>query len=239
MRTAKVPWTVPPCRKAPVTARLLLVNTKETEVAPDGPTTTLGHLLYVDPGKPRVPEAEWVALVTSMAQGDQRALRELYDRTHRLVYTLIVRIVNSRETAEELTLDVFHDLWRRAQAYNCANGTVLGWIMNQARSRAIDRVRFDQRKKRTAAHHQEKEAQASGDSADEALATSQEAQVLRSALRILTAAERSAIETAFFAECSYTEVAARLGEPVGTIKTRIRSALTKLRGALPPSISQP
>jgi RNA polymerase sigma-70 factor, ECF subfamily len=209
------------------------VSTKETEVAPDGPTTTLGHLLYADPAKPRVPEAEWVALVNSMAQGDQRALRELYERTHRLVFTLIVRIVNSRETAEELTLDVFHDLWRRAPAYDCANGTVLGWIMNQARSRAIDRVRFNQRKKRIEAHQQPAEAQPSGNGADEALAASQQAQVLRSALGTLTAAERIAIETAFFAECTYTEAATRLGEPVGTIKTRIRSALTKLRGTLP------
>ena len=68
--------------------------------------------------------------------------------THRLVFTLILRITHNRETAEEVTLDVFHDVWRRAPTYDAAAGTVLGWIMNQARSRAIDRLRFEQRKKR-------------------------------------------------------------------------------------------
>ena len=69
-------------------------------------------------------------------------------RTHRIVFTLMVRITNNRETAEELTLDVFHDVWRRASTYDPAGGSVVGWIMNQARSRAIDRLRFEQRKKR-------------------------------------------------------------------------------------------
>jgi DNA-directed RNA polymerase specialized sigma24 family protein len=67
---------------------------------------------------------------------------------HRIVFTLIVRITNNRETAEELTLDVFHDVWRRAANYDPATGSVVGWIMNQARSRAIDRLRFEHRKKR-------------------------------------------------------------------------------------------
>ena len=84
----------------------------------------------------------------SIAAGDQLALHALYERTHRIVFTLIVRITNNRETAEELTLDVFHDVWRRASSYDPAGGSVVGWIMNQARSRAIDRLRFEQRKKR-------------------------------------------------------------------------------------------
>src|SRR5207253_5283903 len=95
-----------------------------------------------------VPEKDWVGLVHSIASGDQRALHALYERSHRIVFTLIVRITADRQTAEELTLDVFHDVWRRASTYDAANGSVVGWIMNQARSRAIDRLRFEQRKKR-------------------------------------------------------------------------------------------
>ena len=72
----------------------------------------------------------------------------LYERAHRVVFTFVMRITANRETAEEVTLDVFHDVWRRASRYQEADGTVLGWIMNQARSRAIDRLRFEQRKKR-------------------------------------------------------------------------------------------
>lgn len=109
---------------------------------------TLGDVLYADKSRPRPSEQEWVALVRSAAEGDQPALHALYERSHRLVFTLIMRITANRETAEEVTLDVFHDVWRRAAGYDPANGTVLGWIMNQARSRALDRLRFDKRKKR-------------------------------------------------------------------------------------------
>lgn len=98
--------------------------------------TTLGDVLYANSRAP-MPEQEWVTLVQSTAAGDQLALHALYDMANRIVFTLIMRITANRETAEELTLDVFHDVWRRAAAYDPANGTVLGWIMNQARSRAI------------------------------------------------------------------------------------------------------
>src|SRR5882757_3691384 len=109
---------------------------------------TLGDVLYAK-GNAVVPEQEWAALVKSIAAGDQFALHALYQRAHRIVFTFVMRITANRETAEELTVDVFHDVWRRASHYDAANGTVLGWIMNQARSRAIDRLRFESRKKRS------------------------------------------------------------------------------------------
>jgi RNA polymerase sigma-70 factor (ECF subfamily) len=109
---------------------------------------TLGAVLYGKASKAPVSEAEWVGLVRAVASGDQRALHALYERAHRAVFTLSMRITANRETAEEVTVDVFHDVWRRASGYHEADGTVLGWIMNQARSRAIDRLRFEQRKKR-------------------------------------------------------------------------------------------
>src|SRR4029453_7453452 len=109
---------------------------------------TLGDVLYARSKAP-VPEQDWAALVQSIAAGDQLALHALYEGAHRMVFTLIRRNTGKREIAEELTLDVFHDVWRRASRYDAANGTVLGWIMNQARSRAIDRLRFDSRKKRS------------------------------------------------------------------------------------------
>ena len=109
---------------------------------------TLGDVLYPDMARAVVLEADWVALVRSIAGGDQRAFQALYQQTHRIVFTLIMRIVGNRETAEEVTLDVFHDVWRRASSYDPAGGSVVGWIVNQARSRAIDRLRYDTRKKR-------------------------------------------------------------------------------------------
>src|SRR4029434_7621620 len=109
---------------------------------------TLGAVLYANPSKALVSEVEWVALVRSVAGGDQGALHALYEQTHRIVFTLSMRITANRETAEEVTLDVFYAVWRKASAYDPANGSVVGWIMNLARSRAIDRLRFEQRKKR-------------------------------------------------------------------------------------------
>ncbi len=197
-----------------------------TPAEPTDGSGTLGDLLYADKTKARVSEQEWTALVQAIGHGDQRALHALYERAHRLVFTLAMRIVNDRATAEELTVDVFHDVWRRASNYDPADGTVLGWIMNQARSRAIDRVRFEQRKKRVNPH-----AHAATDDAVEVPDVGDGHQ-LREALTALTPNERLAIETAFFGELSYKEAAARLDEPLGTIKTRIRTGLGKLRQAL-------
>ena len=115
-------------------------------------TPTLGDLLYANRATALVSEQEWVGLVRSIAGGDGSALQVLYTRTHRIVFTLIVRITNNRDTAEELMGDVFHDVWQRAAAYDPAGGSVVGWIMNQARSRAIDWLRFEQRKKRINDH---------------------------------------------------------------------------------------
>jgi RNA polymerase sigma-70 factor, ECF subfamily len=199
---------------------------------PDGTPATLGDVLYTDTSKTRVSEKDWVGLVQSIAAGDQLALHALYERTHRLVFTLIMRITGNRETAEELTLDVFYDLWRRASRYDAGNGTVLGWIMNQARSRAIDRLRFEQRKKRVGLHVCDPLPTIEADDCYDVLELKEQSRALRSALAALTPDERQAIEAAFFSELTHAEVAARLNQPLGTVKTRIRSGLHKLRQAL-------
>jgi len=194
---------------------------------------TLGDLLYGDTRKTLGSEKDWVALVQRIASGDQVAFHALYAQTHRIVFTLIVRIVNNRETAEEVTLDVFHDVWRRAATYDAAGGSVVGWIMNQARSRAIDRLRFEQRKKRVSTEANNG-ALVSGTGSDpcEAFDVREQGRLLREALTVLNPHERQAIETAFFSELTYHEVAQRLNEPLGTVKTRVRSGLGKLREAL-------
>jgi RNA polymerase sigma-70 factor, ECF subfamily len=203
---------------------------------PNGTPSRLGDLLYGVAADTPVSETEWVGLVGAIAKGDQEALRILYERMHRLVFTLAVRITHNRETAEEVVLDVFHDVWRRAGTYDVRGGTVVGWIMNQARSRAIDRVRFEQRKKRVPGDRGRSSAAAgeggAGPVPGDELDLREQAQRLQQALSNLTPHERQAIETAFFAELTYPEVAARLNQPLGTVKTRIRSALSKLREAL-------
>jgi RNA polymerase sigma-70 factor, ECF subfamily len=193
---------------------------------------TLRDLLYANKTQAPVPEKDWVALVQSIGRGDQLALHALYARTHRVVFTLIMRITGNRETADELTIDVFHDVWRRAPAYTPEGGSVVGWILNQARSRAIDRLRFDQRKKRVNNHTDNPPPAIAERSPQEAFDVSEQGRLLRHALEALTPQERQAIETAFFSELTYSEVAARLDQPVGTVKTRIRSGLSKLRQLL-------
>jgi RNA polymerase sigma-70 factor (ECF subfamily) len=189
-------------------------------------------LLYANETRPRVSEKDWVRLVRSIAGGDQVALHALYTQTHRIVFTLIVRITSNRETAEELTLDVFHDVWRRASTYDPAGGSVVGWIMNQARSRAIDRLRFEQRKKRVNNQTDSPNTATAASDPHEVFDVREQGRLLRHALQVLTPEERQAIETAFFSELTYCEVAAKLEQPLGTVKTRIRSGLRKLREAL-------
>ena len=199
---------------------------------PECETRTLGDVLYANKTTRRVSEQEWVRLVQAIAVGDEQALHALYEQTHRIVFTLTMRITGNRETAEELTLDVFHDVWRRASAYDPASGSVIGWMMNQARSRAIDRLRFEQRKKRVPDHADTSVTIAPSSSPHDVLDARDQGRVLRDALQVLTNDERQAIETAFFSELTYREVAAKFNQPLGTVKTRIRSGLEKLRQAL-------
>lgn len=192
---------------------------------------TLGDVLYAKPG-PRAPEEEWVALVHAIAAGDELALHALYERAHRVVFTLVLRITANRESAEELTIDVFYGVWRSASRYDPANGSVLAWIMNRARSRAIDRLRFDNRRKRNGNGHDLPPSTDKAADPHDVMELRAQGESLRAALMTLTPAEREAIETTFFGGLTHAEAAARLDQPLGTIKTRIRSGLHKLRQAL-------
>jgi RNA polymerase sigma-70 factor, ECF subfamily len=198
----------------------------------DPGTNTLGAVLYGDKGRDTPPEKEWEELVHLIAAGDQLALHALYERAHRPVFTLTMRISKNRQIAEELTIDVFHDVWRRASKYEPAGGTVLGWILNQARSRAIDRLRFEGRLKRLNPQSEDWRQWTAPRDSEDAIALTQQAELLRKTLAVLTPDEQQAIETAYFSGLTYAEAAERLNQSVGTIKTRIRSGLAKLREAL-------
>lgn len=193
--------------------------------------STLGDVLYAGPKAP-VPERDWSTLVESIASGDEVALHALYDRANRMVFTLALRITANPETAEELTVDVFHDVWRTASSYDADKGTVIAWIMNRARSRSIDRLRFDGRRKRTQTDDALPAPEPQPDPRDVA-ELRQQGELLRVALESLSPDERQAIETTFFGGLTHVEAARRLDQPLGTVKTRIRSGLHKLRNALP------
>lgn len=193
------------------------------------PKKTLGDVLYAASKAP-ASEEEWARLVQAIAAGDQIALHALYERAHRFVFTLILRITADQETAEELTVEVFHDIWLGAARYDAANGTVLGWIMNQAHARATDRLRSNGGTRGNGGDGPPPDRAAADPHDRPGLSDQRES--LCAALTALTPDERQAIETIFFAGLTHAEAAARLNVPLGTIRTSIRSGLYKLRRAL-------
>jgi len=104
----------------------------------DAGLRTLRELLYVDASKDLVAEEEWLALVRGAGAGDQAALQALFERTHRLVFTLITRIAGDSSVAEHLTLELYADIWRQASRYDPAAQSVLGWLASEARTRALE-----------------------------------------------------------------------------------------------------
>src|SRR5216684_3119875 len=145
----------------------------------------------------------------------------------------VVGANEDQRDSETRTLgDVFYEVWRRASTYDPADGSVVGWIMNQARSRAIDRFRFEHRKKRVTDYLDSPLTTTAAKDPQEACHLEEQSRLLQNALQVLTPEERRVIETAFFSELTYHEVAAKLNQPLGTVKTRIRSGLGKLRLAL-------
>jgi RNA polymerase sigma-70 factor, ECF subfamily len=189
-------------------------------------TSTVG-LAIVQPS-----EQSWGALVGRMALGDESALAALYDATAPAVHGLVTRIVTDPATADEVTADVFHQAWRQAARFDAGRGTALAWLLTIARTRAIDRLRAT--RERTAREPIELAAQIASPAPgpEDALGLEQRRALVREALAALVPDQRRAIELAYFAGLSHTEIAARLDEPLGTVKTRIRLAMTRLRDAL-------
>lgn len=200
---------------------------------------TLGEVLYAKPAAPLAAEREWVDLVRASARGSQAALAGLYERAHRPVFALALRITASRESAEEVTVDVFHQAWRGADAYDPGNGTVLGWIMNLARSRALDRLRHEHRRKRSLPLAGDEILPQEAPDPGELLEAREQGSALRAALAVLTPDERQVVQAAFFLGLTHAEVAERMSEPLGTVKTRIRSGLRRLRVELEARRTEP
>jgi RNA polymerase sigma-70 factor, ECF subfamily len=178
-------------------------------------------------------EARWMALIQRIAQGDQQALAPLYDETSRFVYALALRILQDYGLAEEATMDVYLQIWRQAHSYEPARGNPSAWLLNMARSRAIDLLRRKARKKRL-----EESLEAAGSMVasthdpEQASLLGEEQRRAREALAQLNPEQREVIEIAYFAGLSHSEIAESLGLPLGTIKTRIRSGMMKLRESL-------
>jgi RNA polymerase sigma-70 factor, ECF subfamily len=176
---------------------------------------------------------ELAALIRSLAGGDQSAMTTLYDSTSRLIYGLVLRILNEASTAEEVLLDVYTQVWRQAAHYDATRGAPLAWLTTIARSRAIDRLRSGSHERQ---FKQPLEAAAmsaaGGASAEDFTVASEMQKLVREALDALPPEQRDVIELAYYGGLSHSEIAVKLGQPLGTIKTRTRLGMMKLREAL-------
>jgi len=180
------------------------------------------------------------ALVGRIAAGDEPALGELYDRFGGVIYAVAYRIAGAAADAEEVVMEAFAQAWREAPRFDPSRGSVAAWLTVMARSRALDLVRSQSRRQRiteTAAREEPASAPAmsSGFQAPGASVLDEERRrAVGAALTALSPPQRQAIELAYYEGLSQSEIAARLQEPLGTIKTRMRLGMQKLREALRP-----
>jgi RNA polymerase sigma-70 factor (ECF subfamily) len=176
-----------------------------------------------------------VALLRRMAEGDEQALAALFDRWQALVHAVVLRIVRQKDDVEDVVEEAFWQAWRQADRYEAARGSVQTWLLTIARSRALDRVRSMKRLREEPLEGDGGDllSQMASDSDVAMDAESAERRtIVLAAIAELPAEQREALELGYFGGLSQSEIAERTGQPLGTIKTRMRLAMQKLRGRL-------
>jgi len=176
------------------------------------------------------------ALLARVADGDSRALDMLYDRYSRVVYGVALRILGEAELAEDVVQETFWRVWRRSRTFQSGRGQVASWIFGIAHNLSVDELRRQRSRPRSVYDTEEtpvlRDREDSGmDVAAEAI-ENERGRLIGTALQQITAEQREAIELAYFGGLSQSEIAERLQSPIGTIKTRIRLGLRKLRDVL-------
>jgi RNA polymerase sigma-70 factor (ECF subfamily) len=170
-----------------------------------------------------------VQLIQRAAAQDREAFSQLYDRFSSLVFSLAMRMLRAQSDAEDLLQEVFMQVWRQAGSYSQERGSPEAWIINIARSRAIDKLRAIRRRDKSFVLTDDPAAAESPDNIESAVGESEAKLAMNSALANLPEAQRRVLELAFFSGLSQTEIAERLAEPLGTVKTRMRAAIQRLR----------
>lgn len=171
-----------------------------------------------------------IYLLEQIARGDREAFTRLYDRYAPLVFTFAVGLLRVRSEAEDLLQEVFLQIWRQANTYRQGRGSPEAWMITITRSRAIDKLRSIRRRDRSVLSSEEpSRAEGGGMLAGGAL-ESEARLTVQGALAGLPEAQRIVLELAYFDGLTQSEIAARLGEPLGTVKTRIRAAIQRLWG---------
>ena len=178
------------------------------------------------------------ALVARIARGEETALSELYDATSRLVYGLVLRIVHDPATAEEVTLEVYLQAWRTAKNYESDRGSVTAWLAIAARSRALDWMRSRQARNSLGSANIDhlSEMPDTLPNPEHTMVMSAQAATVRKALDELPQEQRVAIDLGFYSGMTHAEIAEHLSLPLGTVKSRIRMGMNKLRDLLGPTL---
>jgi RNA polymerase sigma-70 factor (ECF subfamily) len=182
-----------------------------------------------------VERAADIARINAVAAGDPSSLAVIYDRHARAVYSLAMRIVGEAAEAEDVVQDVFAQAWRQAARYDGRRGPVVAWLLIMTRTRAIDRLRMRQARPDRAVTPDPQlldQLPAATEDPASGLSAREDAARVRKALAELPMLQRAAIELAYFEGLSQSEIAERLEQPLGTVKTRIRLGLLKLRDVL-------
>jgi RNA polymerase sigma-70 factor (ECF subfamily) len=170
-------------------------------------------------------------LMRRIAEGDETALAAVYDRYAGLVYSVAFRVLRSADLAEEVSQDIFYQLWRTAAAFEPSRGSLSGWLLVCARNRAISRLRGRAAEPEAELHAQTAVVKVN---LEDDLTQRQQISRVRAALEKLQPAQRQALELAYFEGLTHSEIASRTGEPLGTVKTRLRAAVEFLKRALNP-----
>jgi RNA polymerase sigma-70 factor, ECF subfamily len=170
-----------------------------------------------------------VELVERLQRRDPQALAELYDRYGRLAYSLIVRVVRDGALAEDLVQETFLRVWNRAQGFDAQRGALGPWLLAVARNRAIDYLRSASGRERNALELEEVDHPSLYTDMERDILASDKARMIRAALEKLAPNQREVIELAYFEGLTQTEMAERMGQPLGTVKTWVRTALKNLR----------
>ena len=176
------------------------------------------------------------SLLARVAKGDHQAFSQLYDHSSTLLFTLAIRILGNHDEAAELLQDVYLEVWRKVSRYDVGRGTPAAWLVTLTKSRAIDRLRARAARGQQATNSLEAETAAQVADAGPSPFEGQAEQELRVAVGAAVAglpqAQQQAIELAYYEGLSHTEIAARLNQPLGTVKTRIKLGMSKLRDGL-------
>jgi RNA polymerase sigma-70 factor, ECF subfamily len=179
---------------------------------------------------PRQPDLS--ELLRASSRGDEKAFAELYDATSRRLYGLVVRVVRDPAQAEEVAQEAFLEIWRTSARFDPARGSAMSWMMTIAHRKAVDRVRSAEAASRRDQTYEATTQERAYDITAEEVERSLEGQRVRNALESLTETQRGAVQLAYFGGYTHNEVAALLGIPLGTAKTRIRDGLIRLRDTL-------